>query len=76
MTDDEIKHHLESANPEFRKLVEEHKSCESRLTELYGHHMSESQHVEEVTLKKRKLQLKDHMSQLIRKYRDESLSHA
>ena len=75
MKEEEIKEHLMSANPDFRRLVEEHKQYEGKLQELHHrHHMSEQDHLEEITLKKKKLQLKDQMNSMIQKFRSE-LSH-
>jgi uncharacterized protein YdcH (DUF465 family) len=75
MKEEEIKEHLMSANPEFRRLVEEHKQHESQLEELLNrHHMSDQDHLEEIRLKKKKLQLKDQMNSMIQKFRTE-LSH-
>ena len=75
MKEEEIKEHLISSNPEFRRLVEEHKQYEGRLAELHNHHhMTEHDHLEEVQLKKKKLHLKDQMNAMISKFRNE-LSH-
>jgi uncharacterized protein YdcH (DUF465 family) len=75
MKEEEIKEHLMSANPEFRRLVDEHRQYEGKLEELKSrHHMSEHDRLEEVTLKKKKLHIKDQMNSMIRKFRDE-LSH-
>ena len=75
MKEEEIKEHLTSADPEFRRLVEEHKLHEGQLSELHGrHHLTDQDHVEEVRLKKKKLQLKDQMNSMIQKFRNE-LSH-
>ena len=75
MKEDEIKEHLMSSDPEFRRLVEEHKQYEGRLQELHSHHhMTDHDHVEEVQLKKKKLHLKDQMNSMISKFRNE-LSH-
>jgi uncharacterized protein YdcH (DUF465 family) len=75
MKEEEIKEHLMSANPEFRRLVEEHHLHEARLNHLHSrHHMTEQDHVEEITLKKKKLHLKDQMNSMIQKFRSE-LSH-
>jgi len=72
MKEEEIKDHLMSANPEFRRLVEEHKIYEGQLDELHNrHHMTEQDHVEEIRLKKKKLQLKDQMNSMIQKFRNE-----
>ena len=75
MKEEEIKDHLMSANPEFRRLVEEHQTCEGRLSELHHrHHMTEQDHLDEIRIKKRKLQIKDQMNSMIQKFRNE-LSH-
>jgi len=75
MKEEEIKEHLMSANPEFRRLVDEHKQYEGRLEELQNrHHMTDQDHLEEIQLKKKKLHLKDQMNSLIQKARTE-LSH-
>ena len=75
MKDEEIKGHLLSANPEFRRLVEEHKQYEGKLEELHNrHHMTEQDHLEEIRLKKKKLHLKDQMNSMVQKFRNE-LSH-
>jgi uncharacterized protein YdcH (DUF465 family) len=75
MKEEEIKEHLMSADPEFRRLVDEHKLHEVKLAELHSrHHMTEQDHVEEVRLKKKKLQLKDQMNSMIQKFRNE-VSH-
>ena len=73
--EEEIKEHLMSANPEFRRLVEEHKQYVDQLEILLNrHHMTEQDHIEEVRLKKKKLHLKDQMNSMIQKFRNE-LSH-
>ena len=75
MKEGEIKDHLISANPEFRRLVEEHKQYEGKLDELHSRHLlSEQDQIEKVRLKKKKLHLKDQMNSMIQKFRNE-LSH-
>jgi len=75
MKEDEIKERLISSNPDFRRLVEEHRLYEGKLEELNGrHHMTDQDHIEEVLLKKKKLHLKDQMNSMIQKFRSE-LSH-
>ena len=75
MKEEDIKEHLMSENPEFRRLCEEHKQHEGRLNELLTrHHMTEHDHLEEIQLKKKKLHLKDQMNSMISKFRNE-LSH-
>ena len=75
MKEEEIKEHLMSANPEFRRMVEEHKQYEGQLYDLnHRHHMTEQDHVEEMRLKKKKLHLKDQMNSMMQKFRNE-LTH-
>ena len=76
MKEDEIKEHLMSSNPEFRRLVEEHQQYESKLNALHNlHHMTEQDHVLEVQLKKKKLHVKDQMNSMIFKFRSNQLTH-
>ena len=75
MKEEDIKDHLMSANPDFRRLVEEHKQYEGKLDELHNRlRLSEQDRIEEVMLKKKKLHLKDQMNSMIQKFRNE-LSH-
>ena len=75
MKEEEIKEHLMSADPEFRGLAEEHRQYEDKLEEIKSRpHISAQDHLEEVTLKKKKLHLKDEMNSIIQRFRDE-LSH-
>ena len=70
----EIQRILADADPEFRQLAEEHSRCESRLHELTSkREITVDEEMEEKTLKKRKLRLKDEMAERIRSYES---SHA
>lgn len=63
----EIQRVLADADPEFRQWAEEHRKCESRLSELTSkNEISVEEEIEEKTLKKRKLYLKDQMADRIR----------
>jgi len=65
---------LSTEDPEFRTWIEEHHQCEHRLTELAAKkEVTVDEEVEEKTLKKRKLHLKDQMAERIRTY---EASHA
>ena len=58
------------ADEEIHNLAVQHHQLEDRLHELTGkHYLSEPEQVEEVTLKKRKLQLKDRMEDILRRHR-------
>jgi uncharacterized protein YdcH (DUF465 family) len=57
-------------NDEYRQLEEQHHEYESRLGELAGKAvLSDEEQVEEITLKKKKLQLKDRMLEISRRRR-------
>ena len=61
---------LLETDPEFSNLAQQHHQLEHRLHELTAkHYLSEPEHVEQVTLKKRKLQLKDRMELILRQHR-------
>lgn len=65
----DIQRILSTEDPEFRQWVEEHHTCESRLGELTAKkEISTEEELEEKSLKKRKLQLKDQMAARIRSY--------
>lgn len=65
----DIQRILSSEDPEFRQWVEEHHQCENRLSELTAKkEVSSDEEIEEKTLKKRKLHLKDQMAERIRSY--------
>lgn len=75
--EEEIKDHLMSVNPEFRRIVEEHRGFESKLKELSTRtRLTDEEQIQQVTLKKKKLHLKDQMSTLIAKFRNEQMSGA
>jgi uncharacterized protein YdcH (DUF465 family) len=66
----ELKQHLVQTDPEFRDLTTVHRQLEDRLHELESkHYLSESEQLEEITIKKRKLHLKDRMEDILRRYR-------
>ena len=65
----EIQRILSSEDEEFRKWIEEHHERESRLSELsVKREVTVDEELEEKTLKKRKLHLKDQMAERIRSY--------
>ena len=52
---------------ELDRLADQHHQLENRLHELSSKpHLSDPEHLEEVTLKKRKLQVKDRMETILR----------
>lgn len=65
----QVKNLLLHSNPEYRELAERHHQLEDRLHELIDrHYLSSSEQFEEVTIKKRKLAVKDQMEQIAREY--------
>ena len=65
----DIQRILSTEDSEFRTWLEEHHECESRLSELSTkNQVTEDEEIEEKTLKKRKLHLKDQMAARIRSY--------
>ena len=72
-----LKEHLQQTDPEFRELLTTHRDLERRLQELAGKaYLSDSDQFEETTLKKRKLQLKDRMEDILRRHRDTASADA
>lgn len=54
---------------EYRDLAEQHRALENRLTELLAHpYRSGAEQIEEATLKKRKLHIKDRMERILRRH--------
>jgi uncharacterized protein YdcH (DUF465 family) len=71
----DLKDELMRTDEEFHNLAARHHELEDRLHELTAkHYLSQPEQVEEVTLKKRKLQLKDRMEDILRRHRRE-LAH-
>ena len=63
---DSLKEELMASNPEFREMAREHGRYEQRLSELSAlSYPSDEEQMEEVTLKKKKLALKDQMYSLM-----------
>jgi hypothetical protein len=61
-------------NEEFRRLDQQHREYESRLITLTDKVvLSDEEQVEEVTLKKKKLQVKDRMEAIARQAREGAL---
>jgi uncharacterized protein YdcH (DUF465 family) len=66
----DLKEVLLETDAEFHDLALKHHQLEDRLHELTAkYYLSEPEQVEEVTLKKRKLQLKDRMEGILRQRR-------
>jgi uncharacterized protein YdcH (DUF465 family) len=67
---EDLKTLLIETNDEFRQLASKHHSLDDRLHELEAKQfLSDAEQFEEVSLKKRKLQVKDRMEFLLQEYR-------
>ncbi len=65
----EVKNLLLRSNDQYRQLSERHQELDDRLNQLTQlHYLTTSEQFEEVTLKKRKLALKDQMEQMALEY--------
>lgn len=68
-TNDPIRDELIKQNQNFRDLVQQHQSYEERLTELAQlAYPNDEELVEETTLKKKKLSVKDKMYAIMHDY--------
>jgi len=66
----DLKAELLRTDEEFHSLAAKHHELEDRLHELTAkQYLSEPEQLEEVTLKKKKLQLKDRMENILRRHR-------
>ena len=76
-TADLLKEELINQDPEFRELAREHTRYEERLSELSAlAYPSDEEQLEEVTLKKKKLALKDQMYTIMMQHqKNQSVSH-
>jgi uncharacterized protein YdcH (DUF465 family) len=65
-TTDSLKEQLMTTDPEFRELAREHGRYEARLSELSAlAYPNEEEQLEEITLKKKKLAIKDQMHSIM-----------
>ncbi len=70
MDSDHLKEHLLQTDEEFRALSATHHELDARLAALaHSTHLSDEEQLEEHQLKKRKLQLKDRMEDILRRHR-------
>jgi uncharacterized protein YdcH (DUF465 family) len=65
----EVKNFLLQSDQQFRQLAEQHHELDDRLHQLIEkHYLSTTEQYEQVTLKRRKLALKDQMETIVREY--------
>ena len=73
----ELRDQLLNTSEEYKRLVAEHKSYAEQLDQLSSrHHLNDEERMQEITLKKKKLMLKDQMYSMLQKYRKEVQSGA
>jgi uncharacterized protein YdcH (DUF465 family) len=66
---EELKLHLLQSDEEFRQLATLHHDLDEKIHTLTARHfLTEPEQLEESTLKKRKLQLKDQMETILRRH--------
>jgi len=66
---DELKRKLLQSDEEYRQLATEHHHLDEKIHDLTArHYLSEPEQLEEITLKKLKLHLKDQMESILRRY--------
>ena len=65
----DVKNLLLRSDQDYRQLAEQHHQLDEKLHQLTErHYLSTSEQLEEATLKKRKLALKDRMEEMARLY--------
>jgi uncharacterized protein YdcH (DUF465 family) len=71
----ELREQLWQTNEEYRRLATEHRAYSEELDRLQSRHLlNEEERLQEITIKKKKLVLKDQMYTMIQKYRKETQS--
>lgn len=69
---EQMKAHLMQSDEEFRRLASQHAEFKKKVEALEAlPHPSEDEQLEEARLKKLKLQLKDQMTQMMNRYREQ-----
>jgi uncharacterized protein YdcH (DUF465 family) len=71
-TAEDIRQSLLEADPEYRRLAEEHSRCEIQLEKIHDEpYISSEDLVQESVLKKLKLHLKDQMEMMVARRQDQ-----
>jgi len=66
---EELKRRLLQSDEEYRQLATKHHDLDEKIHDLTNrHYLSQPEQLEEITLKKRKLQLKDQMESILRRH--------
>jgi len=70
MGEAELREHLLKEDAEYRRLAAEHHACDDQLEAFANKHfLNEEEELQEKTLKKKKLMLKDQMYSIVQKAR-------
>jgi hypothetical protein len=73
----EMRDQLAQTDPEFGRLAVTHRELDRRLLELsHKPYLTDAEQFEEVTLKKKKLQLKDQMEEIFQRHLGEHTPEA
>ena len=65
----DLKHLLLETNDEYREVASKHHELDDRLHQLESkHYLTDDEQLEEVSLKKRKLAMKDRMEEIVREH--------
>ncbi len=68
-TADPVRDELLKSNAQFRELVHQHQDFEARLSELaHLTYPNDDEQLEEITLKKKKLQIKDEIYEMMQQH--------
>ncbi len=68
-TTDPVRDELLRSNAQFRELVHQHQDFEARLSELaHLTYPNDDEQLEEITLKKKKLQIKDEIYEMMQQH--------
>ncbi len=69
MTDEETRKHLYEHDPDFRRLKEKHRKYKEEIGKIEEHSfLTPEQEMEEKTIKKKKLKLKDQMQEMVKAF--------
>jgi uncharacterized protein YdcH (DUF465 family) len=75
-TTEDIRQSLLAHDPQFRRLAEEHSRCECELEQIHKEtYLNSEVLVQEITLKKLKLHLKDQMELMVVRHQQQLVHH-
>lgn len=76
ITTEEIRRSLLAHDPQFRRLAEEHSRCETELEQIHNElYLNSEDLIQEITLKKLKLHLKDQMELIVVRHQQQLVHH-